>query len=185
MQKKKLIRIGVITAAILMIPFIAMFFTDEVNWTLFDFIVAGVMLSGTGLVYEFVAQKVQNNAYKIAVAIAAFTGLLLMWVNLAVGIIGNENNPVNLMYFGVIALGIIGVIFARFEPSKMSLVLFAIALTQLLVPIIALVAFSEVALAQEYLAIAGVLGINAFFAALWSGSALMFRKAAFDKMKVA
>jgi hypothetical protein len=51
-------------------------------------------------------------------------------MNLAVGVIGTEDDPANLMYVGVLAVGIIGAIIARFRPHGMARTLFATALAQ-------------------------------------------------------
>jgi len=82
-------------------------FTDEVVWDLADFVVAGVFLFGAGLTYKLIARKGSNIAYRVAVGVAVATALLLIWMNLAVGLIGNEGNPANLMYIGVLAALII------------------------------------------------------------------------------
>jgi len=63
-------------------------FTNEVNWTLFDFIVAGVLLLGTGLVFDLVIRKTKNIKYRIAISVALLIILLLVWAELAVGIFG-------------------------------------------------------------------------------------------------
>ena len=141
-------------------------FTDEVVWGLADFAVAGALLFGAGLMYELIARKMDNIAYRIAVGIAVATALFLIWMNLAVGIIGTEDNPANLMYGGVVIVGIIGSLIARFRPHGMSRVLFATALAQMLVGVIALIA-----------GMGGTLIPDLFFAALWLGSALFFRRA--------
>jgi len=73
---------------ILLIPLIAMQFTDEVNWTLSDFVVAGVLLLGTGLMCELVIRKVKNISYRILICVALLLTLLLIWAELAVGIFG-------------------------------------------------------------------------------------------------
>ncbi len=73
---------------ILLIPLIAMQFTDEVNWTLPDFVVAGVLLLGTGLMCALVIRKVKNISYRIAICVALLLALLLIWAELAVGIFG-------------------------------------------------------------------------------------------------
>lgn len=63
-------------------------FTDEVNWTLADFIVAGVLLLGTGLLCELVVRKVTKIEYRIALCIVILGAFLLIWAELAVGIFG-------------------------------------------------------------------------------------------------
>jgi hypothetical protein len=78
------------------------------------------------------------------------------------------------MYGGVLVVGIIGAVIARFRPDGMARALFAAALAQAVVAAIALIAGmqSPVSPAIE------ILGLNGFFAALWLGSAWLFRKAA-------
>jgi len=88
MKNKRLIIIVIITAILLIIPLIAMQFTDEVNWTLLDFVVAGVLLIGTGLMCGFVMRKTNKIGYRVAVCAAILVVLLLIWAELAVGIFG-------------------------------------------------------------------------------------------------
>ena len=88
MKIKSLKIILVIVAIILLIPFIAMQFTDEVSWTLFDFIVMGVLLLGTGLLFELVLRKMTNIKYRTFLLIAIILTFLLVWAELAVGIFG-------------------------------------------------------------------------------------------------
>lgn len=87
-QNKRLIAIVLTAAFLLLVPFIAMQFTDEVNWTLSDFIVAGILLFGTGLTCELVMRKVKKIEYRIAICAAILAALLLIWIELAVGIFG-------------------------------------------------------------------------------------------------
>jgi hypothetical protein len=74
---------------ILLIPFVGMQFTNEVNWTLFDFIVAGVLLLGTGLLIEVAIRTIKNKNAQIIIIIAVLFGLFLLWAELAVGIFGS------------------------------------------------------------------------------------------------
>lgn len=87
-QNKRLIGILLTVAFILLIPFIAMQFTNEVNWTLFDFVVAGVLLLGTGLLCELVMRKVKNEVNRVAIIAIILAALFLIWAELAVGIFG-------------------------------------------------------------------------------------------------
>lgn len=88
MQNKRLIGIVLAVGILLLVPFLAMQFTDEVSWTLFDFLIAGVLLLGTGLLCELAMRKVSRIEYRIAICGALLVGLLLIWIELAVGIFG-------------------------------------------------------------------------------------------------
>ncbi len=85
-RRLKIILIAVIV--LLLIPFISMQFTDEVNWGPLDFVVAGVLLLAAGLVFDLVIRKVKNANYRIAIIIAVLIALLLIWAELAVGVFG-------------------------------------------------------------------------------------------------
>ena len=88
MQNKRLIIILLIPSFLLLIPLIAMQFTDEVNWTTSDFIIAGVLLFGAGLISEMVLRKIKDNNYKLALLALILIILILIWIELAVGIFG-------------------------------------------------------------------------------------------------
>tara|TARA_B100000795_G_C22348777_1_gene267889 strand:- start:202 stop:396 length:195 start_codon:yes stop_codon:yes gene_type:complete len=61
-------------------------FTNEVNWNILDFIVAGILLIGTALACNFYLQKVKNTKLKVAIWVAILAFLFLIWAELAVGI---------------------------------------------------------------------------------------------------
>ncbi|MDB5242129.1 MAG: rane protein [Spirosoma sp.] len=88
MQNTRLFAILLTVAFLLLIPLVAMQFTDEVNWTLSDFIIMGVLMLGTGLLCELVMRKVPSIKYRIAICSAILAGLILIWIELAVGIFG-------------------------------------------------------------------------------------------------
>lgn len=173
MQNRNITRIALATAFLLLVPLVAMQFTKEVTWSLADFVVAGVLLFGTGLTFDLVTRRAGTIVYRFAVGTALITALALVWINLAVGIIGTENNPANLMYVGVLAIGMIGAFIARFQSHQMARALFATALAQTLVALIALVA----KLVPTWRESAQILILNGFFVALWIGSALLFLRA--------
>lgn len=87
-QNKRLVSILAGAAILLFIPLIAMCFSNEVKWTLFDFIVAGGLLFGTGLILEFILRKVKSVRYRIIFGVTLFIILFLIWAELAVGIFG-------------------------------------------------------------------------------------------------
>ena len=71
-----------------MIPLIAMQLTDEVKWSLFDFIIMGAMLSITGLLGEVILKKVKKSKHRLILYIAIVMIFFLIWAELAVGIFG-------------------------------------------------------------------------------------------------
>jgi hypothetical protein len=169
------IRIVLAAAFILLLPLSAMQITDEVVWDLADFAVAGVLLVGTGLVFQLAARKAGNIAYRAALTVALAAAFMLLWLMGAVGIIGEDGDPADLMYFGVLAVGLIGALIARFRPEGMARALLAAALAQALVAVIALIAGKHQApISSVY----EIVGLNGFFVALFIGSALLFRHAA-------
>ncbi|QMW06178.1 hypothetical protein [Spirosoma foliorum] len=88
-QNTRLTGILLTATTLLLIPFIAMQFTNEVNWSPFDFIVAGVLLFGTGLMCELVLRTVTKKEYRIALCVVILVALVLIWIELAVGIFGS------------------------------------------------------------------------------------------------
>ncbi len=86
-QNKRLATILASASALLLIPLIAMNFTNEVNWKLIDFLVAAILLMGTGMALEFVLRKVKTRARRVVYAVILILALLLAWTELAVGIL--------------------------------------------------------------------------------------------------
>jgi hypothetical protein len=118
--------------------------------------------------------RVNSTAYRSAVSVALVAAFMLVWLSLGVGIIGKDGDPANLMYFGVLAVGLIGAITTRLRPQGMARTLFAMSLAQALVTAIALIA----GLGLPWSGPAEILGLNGFFIALFAGSAWLFRRAA-------
>jgi peptidoglycan/LPS O-acetylase OafA/YrhL len=87
-ENKRFMIIFLAVVFLLLIPFIAMQFSNEVNWTLFDFIAAALLLLGTGFLCEFIIRKVKNSAHRIMLCCTLIIILLLIWAELAVGIFG-------------------------------------------------------------------------------------------------
>lgn len=177
--KKRLSIWAVIIILLLSVPFVAMQFTKEVNWDLFDFIFMGTLLFGVGLAYEFAARKTSVTTYRTAIGFALGAAFLLIWINGAVGIIGSENNPANLMYFAVLIVGIIGALITRLEAKGMVKTLFATALTQAFVPIIAFIIWKP----DFTLGVIQVFFLNTIFVLLFTISALLFRQAGSEPNK--
>ena len=176
MQTRTVLRWVLITAAVLAVPALAMALrlgfpdpgagTDGVNWGPMDFAIVGVLVLGSGLLFEYASARAGTWAHRAAVAIAVAAGLFLIWVNLAVGMIGDEGNPANLMYLFVLFVALIGAAIARFEPREASIAMFATAGAHAVVAVIAIVA-----------GLPSTPPADAFFIAAWAASALLFRQA--------
>ncbi len=89
MKNKRLITMLIIMGILLSIPLIAMQFTNEINWGIFDFIAMGGLLLGTGLMCELVLRKVHKPLYRIVICFVILCILFLIWAELAVGIFGS------------------------------------------------------------------------------------------------
>jgi hypothetical protein len=118
MQHNSLLRIALVSGCILLVPLLGNLFMGW-SWPWFAFPAWGAVLFGTGLAYELIARKGGTMAYRAAVGIACLTGFVLVFINAAVGIIGD--GPVNLLYLGVLAVGFAGALIARLQPRGMAL----------------------------------------------------------------
>lgn len=117
--------------------------------------------------------------YRLAVGVAVAAAVLLVWLSLGVGIIGRDGDPANVMYFGVLAVGIIGALIGRFRPRAMGWALFVTALAQTLVALIALIG----RLGEPWSGPLELSLLNGFFVALFVGSGLLFRRAGQDRLE--
>lgn len=157
-------------AFILLLPLIL-----RAPWTAFDYIVAGVILGGAGLVLELVVRASGSLAYRAGACLAIAATVLLVWVNGAVGFLGDEGNPANLMFAGVIAIAILGSVLAGFKARGMAWAMFAAAAAQAVICVVALAfGLGSEGNAGLYEALMG----TTVFAALWLVSGGLFRKAA-------
>jgi len=173
--KREVWFVAIGTAALLLIPLVAMQFTTEVDWSPFDFAVMGTLLFGSGVIYVLVTRSSRSLAYKLATGLAVLTSFLLIWITLAVGIIGSEDNPANSLYLGVLAVEGIGAAIALFRAPRMVYAMFATALAMFLVPIVAMLIWRPSF--DDPLGIIGVLVLNSVIAAMFGASALLYRRA--------
>ncbi len=162
----KMLRIAgwCLVGLLLALPAVAMQFTSEVDWAASDFVVMGLLLGSVGLGTEFLVRRSGSNSYRIGAVVAMATAFLTIWVNLAVGMIGDDN-PYNLLFGGVLLLALAGATIARFRPSGMALTMVATAIAQALV--------AAGGLSTDPLG--GVLSMA--FAVPWLLAALLFRQA--------
>lgn len=165
---------AIITAILLLIPLLGNNFVEGWNWPLRAFVLFGAIIFGIGLVYQLITRNVDTSAYRAAVGIALATGFFLFWGNFVQA--ADDINPSAMMYFLALPVGIIGAVIARFRPEGMVRALFATALAQAFILAIVLMRNPPVT-AWTAAVWRGFVG-NAFFAMLFVGSALLFRKAA-------
>jgi len=180
MIKQNTIRfiVWAVVAVLILMILLVMQFTNigqvEVQWN--EAIAYGIILLAVGGAYEMWQWlKTRNNVYRFAFGVGLAGVLLLGWVSGAIGIIGSENNPANLLYWAVPAVGLIGSLLSRFKAREMARTLFAVALVQFLVPVVALIISPEVSWGNA--GVIGVFVVNSIFAALFAGSGFLFLRA--------
>ena len=182
MSYKKIINVLLFATALLLVPITASFFADGWNWDTKGYVAAWVVFALAGFGYTFVASFGNSIAYKAGAGLGVLGVFLLIWVIPAVGIVGSEDNSANGMYLGVFVVGLLGMIISRLKPAGMAITMFAVAAVQMLVPTIALLFWNtNVTIGEEpFWGNVGAFRVfifNAVFAALWLGSALLFRRA--------
>jgi hypothetical protein len=161
-------RIGLwsLAALLLLAPLVAMRFTDEVDWGPEDFIFAGLGFGTVGLVAELTVRRTRSLAARGGAAFAMAAAFAIVWTNAAVGMIGDEGNPYNLLFIGAIAVALGGSALARFRAGGTSAAMAAAGLVHAAAALGGLSADPRGG------------GISFVLAGLWLVSAALFRKAA-------
>lgn len=154
-------------ALLLLLPAMAMQVTDAVSWDAADFMIFGAMLGVAGGGFALAARAAPDRFHLAASALALATAFMLVWANLAVGVIGSEDDRANLLVYGVLAVAVAGAVAARLRARGMVAAMLAAALAQAGVAAVALAA-------GDGRAAALTLG----FAGLWLTSAMLFRRSA-------
>ncbi|HST35486.1 MAG TPA: hypothetical protein VLK25_02500 [Allosphingosinicella sp.] len=114
--------------------------------------------------------------YRAGAAVALAAALIQVWMNLAVGIVGEADNPVNQGFYGVVAAAAACAFTARFRAESMGRAMLAVAGVQAL---LALAVGTAPATARiEPMGAAGVLMLSGGFVALWLISAALFHRSA-------
>ena len=89
MQKQRIIRSILVAELVLLVPLIAMQFSDEWDWKVTDFIIIGILLAGVGFAYQLIVNGVKNNSKQAVAGIVLAALMILLWVEMAVGIFGS------------------------------------------------------------------------------------------------
>jgi len=172
MKDRGLIAVLLVPAILLLVPLVGMQVSDEWNWDVGSFVLAYALMAGVGLAYRWVTKRTGSPSYRLGAGLALVTAFLIFWISAAVGIIGAEN-PGNLLYGGVLLIGLVGACIARFAPRGMARALLATALAQMAVPVVAFVFWP----ADFSPGVVPVFALNAGFAASFAVSALLFQRA--------
>ena len=167
-------RAAIITALLLLVPLLAMRFSDEVDWSPMDFAMASVLLFGAGFAFELAIRNTTGLAARVAIALLIGATLLLVWANLAVGILGNEDNPANVAYFAVPLIGIVGAALAHTRPRGMAATAAAMAVVMVLLAVFALFMRSE----SEHTGTTQILLLHGLFAGTYLVAAGLLQRIA-------
>jgi hypothetical protein len=171
---KTMLRVALGALAVLMVPLVASQVVDGWNWNPGAFVFAYVMFFGTGLAYALIARKMGAWAYKAGVGLALVTGFAMGWANMVH--VSDSENPANLVYFGVLAVGGVGAWLARLEARRLARALFAMAATLAVIAVM-LPSGAPPELARNMAVLHGV------FVALFTASGLLFRHASLAGLK--
>ena len=152
-----------VAAFLLLLPWVAMQFTTEVDWTFSDFAIIAAMLALGCVAFEVAARFARDFAYLAGAAIAVATGFGLVWVNLAVGIFQGGDEASNILFVGVVLVAIFGAAIARMHARGLVVAMVATAFAQGLVSVYGL------ALGMEHPWQLGLI-----FVVLWLGCAGLF-----------
>lgn len=159
-----------LAAFLLLLPLVA-----GAPWTGSDYVFAAVLILSVGLPIELVVRKTSDTAYRGGAGAALAGAFLIVWLTGAVGIIGSEDHPANLLYLGVLTVGVVGALVAQFRPRGLARVMFGVALALVGIAVAALVAgWGSEGPVWPW----EVVVLNGFFASLFAGSAVLFRQAA-------
>ena len=167
-----------IPTALLIAPAVAMQFTREVQWDAFDFVFASVLLFGAAGTVDLAIRKGGSTAYRLGAGLAVLASFLLIWINGAVGVIGDEDNPANLMFIGIIAIAAAGAVIARFEARGMArAMLIAFVLNAAIAVLVPVYGWGG----DEPPGTVRLVMLIGVFAMMWGLSSALFAKAARDR----
>src|SRR5262249_787479 len=173
-MSKTILRVALVALGLLMVPLVASRVVDGWKWRRASFVFVYVLFFGTGLAYALIARRMGVWAYKAGVGLALVAGFALGWSNMVH--VADSENPANLVYYSVLAVGTVGAWLARLEARGLARTLFAMAAT------LALIAMMLPSGAPPYLARNMAIG-HGVLVALFAAAGLLFRRASFVESK--
>jgi hypothetical protein len=117
------LRVALVAMGLLMVPLVASRIVEGWNWPPQAFVLTYVLFFLTGMAYALIARKMKAWAYKAGVGLALVAGFVLGWSTMVH--MSETENPLLLVYFGVLAVGAAGAALARLEARGMARALFA------------------------------------------------------------
>ena len=171
---KTMLRVALVALGLLMVPAVASRVVEGWNWPAGAFVRLYFLLFGTGLVYALVARRMGAWAYKAGVGVALVTAFALGWSNMVQ--VADSGHPENLVYYSVLAVGVIGALLARLNPRGLARTLFVMAAT------LALIALMLPSGAPPDFARRIAIG-HGVYVALFIASGLLFRHASLMELK--
>ena len=155
--------------ALLLTPLAMMQVSSDWNWTIGDFLFAGTMIGGLGLLYELAERASGSRAYRAGVAITLVASFLTVWTMLV------RDDGTGMSFFMLVMAAAVGAFAAWFRPAGMARTMVGVAIMQLLLGIATATALVTATTAGGP---SKALVFSAVFAALWLIAAAFFRAAA-------
>ncbi|HNY41553.1 MAG TPA: hypothetical protein PKJ41_14225 [Bryobacteraceae bacterium] len=176
-MQKTVLRMALVALGLLMVPLIASRLAPGWNWPVGTFVFTYVLFFGTGMAYALIARKMGAWAYKAGVGLALVAGFVLGWATMVH--MSETENPVNLVYFGVLAVGAIGAALARLEARRMAWAMYAMAAALAVAWVITQVLVSDTPAGPVW----NVGVMHGGFVALFAAAGLLFRRASLAGLK--
>jgi hypothetical protein len=171
---RTMLRVALGALAVLMVPLVASQVVEGWNWDARAFVFVYVLFFGTGMAYAVVARKIGAWSYKAGLGVALVAGFALGWSNMVH--VADSENPANLVYYSVLAVGGVGAWLARLKARGLARTLFAMA------AMLALIAAILPSGAPPDLA-RNMAILHVVFVALFTASGLLFRHASLGGME--
>lgn len=173
-MQKTMLRVALVALVLLMAPLVASRVVEGWNWGPAAFVFTYILFFGTGMAYALIARKMNAWTYKAGVGLALTAGFVLGWATMVH--LSETENPLNLVYFGVLAVGagLAGV--ARLEAPGMARAMFAMAASLALAWVITQVLSSATAAGPVW----NIGVMHGLFVLLFAAAGVLFQRASSD-----
>ncbi len=146
------------------------------NWDALDYMAALALVAGSTGAYWIATRSARSLWHHVAVLIAAGGALLMLWMQLAVGLIGSGAHPINEAMGLVLVVGATGALLSRFRASGLRTTLLVAAGTQMVLGAIGFILLPAEFFSDTFL-------VTAFFSGLWTASAFLFHLAVLKELR--